>query len=272
VPGTSITFLSDYGLEDFFVGVCHGVIARICPDAHVLDVTHSIPRHDIRAGALALLDSLPYLPAGVHLAVVDPGVGGSRRAVALRTADGQYLVGPDNGLLWLGAQSLGGVAQAVDIGATPCALEPLSASFHGRDIFAPVSGHLANGRALADLGRPIHAGDLVPLELPSPQVGDRTVHAEVIAVDRFGNLILNVGRDELGRVGIQREHELLVTFGERTTRLRCVSTFADVAPGETLAFVDAQQRLSLAVNLGSAAEALMLKQGSSVTLAVVPET
>src|SRR3954468_22855087 len=135
---TVITFLSDYGHEDEFVGVCHGVMARIAPDARVLDVSHGIERHDVRSGALVLRRALPYMPAGVHLAVVDPEVGGQRRAVAVRCAEeGRMLVGPDTGLLAPAAQRLGGAVEAVDIGRSPHRLEPVAATFHGRDVFAP---------------------------------------------------------------------------------------------------------------------------------------
>src|SRR3954453_4399173 len=139
-----VTFLSDYGLDDEFVGVVHAVIARVAPDVRVIDVTHGIARHDVRAGALVLRDALPYMPPGVHLAVVDPEVGGRRRAVALACAEEErILVGPDNGLLTLAAERFGGVIEAIDIGHSPPRLEPVSATFHGRDLFAPVAARLA---------------------------------------------------------------------------------------------------------------------------------
>src|SRR5438270_6807937 len=150
-----IIFLSDYGLADEFVGICHGVIATICPEARVIDLTHGVERHDVRAGALILRGALPFVPAGVHLAVVDPDVGAKRRAVALRLADGRQLVGPDNGLLWLAAEAGGGVVEAADIARSPLRLEPVSATFHGRDIFAPVAAHLAAGASLTQAGDPV---------------------------------------------------------------------------------------------------------------------
>ena len=151
-----ITFLSDYGHADDFVGVCHGVIARIVPEARVIDVTHGVARHDVRSGALILRRALPFFPPGVHLAVVDPQVGSERRAIALRTADeDRLLVGPDNGLLALAARRFGGAVEAVDIGRSQLRLEPASATFHGRDIFAPVAAHLAGGCALAAAGEPV---------------------------------------------------------------------------------------------------------------------
>src|SRR3954447_5219543 len=162
-----VTFLSDYGLLDEFVGICHGVIARVAPEVRVIDVTHGIPRHDVRAGALVLRGALPYMPPGVHLAVVDPDVGARRRGVALRCAEeDRLLVGPDNGLLMLAAERFGGVVEAVEIGRSPHRLEPVSATFHGRDIFAPVAAHLAAGASLADAGDPMAPDDLVPLDVP----------------------------------------------------------------------------------------------------------
>src|SRR3954463_13863747 len=145
-----LTFLSDYGQLDEFVGICHGVIARLAPEVRIIDVSHGVPRHDIRAGALALRGALPYMPPGVHLAVVDPEVGGRRRAVALRCAEeDRLLVGPDNGLLMLAAERFGGVTEAVEISHSKWRLEPVSATFHGRDVFAPVAAQLAAGAELA---------------------------------------------------------------------------------------------------------------------------
>src|SRR3954454_3176611 len=166
-----LTFLTDYGLLDEFVGICHGVIARVAPEVRVIDVTHGIPRHDVRAGALVLGGALPYTPPGVHLAVVDPDVGGRRRGVALRCAEeDRLLVGPDNGLLTLAAERFGGVVEAVEIGRSPHRLEPVSATFHGRDIFSPVAARLAAGDALAGAGDPMDPDDLQSLELPVARV------------------------------------------------------------------------------------------------------
>src|SRR3954454_8111441 len=138
-----LTFLTDYGLLDEFVGICHGVIARLAPEVRVIDITHGIPRHDVRAGALVLRGALPYCPPGVHLAVVDPDVGARRRAVALRCAeDDRLLVGPDNGLLMPAAAALGGAIEAVDISRSAHRLEPVAATFHGRDVFGPVAAAL----------------------------------------------------------------------------------------------------------------------------------
>ncbi len=168
-----VTLLTDYGRDDEFVGVCHGVIRSIHPDAQIVDVTHGITRYDVRHGAIVLRNTLPYMPVGVHVAVVDPQVGTERRAVALETADGRILVGPDNGLLSLAWERSGGVRLAVDVTRSPHRLEPVSATFHGRDLFAPVAAHLAAGAELADAGDPVEPETLTRLELPAPQGGER---------------------------------------------------------------------------------------------------
>src|SRR3954447_1208456 len=189
-----ITFLSDYGVADEFVGVVHAVIARHAPEARVIDLSHGIARHDVRAAALVLRDALPYAPAGVHLAVVDPEVGGTRRAVALHCdEEDRLLVGPDNGVLMLAAARCGGVSEAVEISHSPWRLEPVSATFHGRDVFAPVAARLAAGEELARAGEPVDPDDLVRLQRTQGRVEPGgAVVAEVVAVDAFGNAQLDI--------------------------------------------------------------------------------
>jgi S-adenosylmethionine hydrolase len=266
-----ISFLSDYGLEDAFVGVCHGVIARLCPEARVIDLTHGIPRHDVLTGALTLRNALPHLPVGVHLAVVDPTVGArgrhARRAVALRTAsEGRILVGPDNGVLSLAAERLGGIVDAVDVGRSPYRLQPVSATFHGRDIFAPVAAALAGGAPLADAGEPIPIDDLATVSLPQARAADDGLYAHVVALDRFGNVILDAGHDQLGSAGLRLGAELALTAGGREHRARFVTTFADVAPGELLLYEDAEHMAALAVNHGSAAQTLGVQRAAELHL------
>jgi S-adenosylmethionine hydrolase len=254
-----ITFLSDYGLRDEFVGVCHGVIAKLCPQARVIDLSHGIARHDVRAGALVLAAALPYLPAGVHLAVVDPDVGAERRAVALRAADERLLVGPDNGLLSLAAEQAGGVVEAVEIAHSSFRLEPVSATFHGRDIFAPVAARLASGAALGEAGDPFDPDELAALELPRARIEDGTVLAHVLQVDRFGNLQLDVEHEQLPRTGLRlgQPAELEPAVGT-AVQTKFVRTFADVAPGELLLYEDSYRRLAVAVSHGDAAHELGL--------------
>ena len=266
--GPVITFLSDYGVQDDFVGVCHGVIARICPAARVIDLTHGVGRHDVRAGALILEGALPYLPVGVHLGVVDPDVGAERRAVALRLGDERILVGPDNGLLSLAAARGGGVVEAVDIAHSRFRLEPVSATFHGRDIFAPVAARLAAGAALAEAGAPFDADGLVALALPEPELGDGGVLAHALYVDRFGNIGLNVGHEDLARFGFKLGRPVSVAAAAREWRANYVRTFADVAPGDLLVYEDAYRRLSVAVSHGNAAARLGAGVGDELRIRV----
>jgi S-adenosylmethionine hydrolase len=270
-PQAFITFLSDYGHEDEFVGVCHGVIARRCPGARVIDLTHGIPRHDVRAGALVLGAAVPHVPAGVHLAVVDPGVGASgetaRRALALRTAlEDRVLVGPDNGLLMPAAELLGGVVEAVDIGQSRERLEPVSRTFHGRDVFAPVAAAVAAGEALTALGRPLGADELTPLELPVARLLDGALAVHVLRRDHFGNLILDATAELLAAAGAKPGDVLTVEHAGRANRARYGATFADVAAGELVIYEDAQRMIALAVNLGSAAELLGAARDDELTV------
>ena len=248
-----ITFLSDYGLADEFVGVVHAVIAHESPTARVIDLSHGVPRQSVLAGALMLARALPYAPPGVHLAVVDPDVGARRRAVALRTAlDDRLLVGPDNGLLMPAAERFGVVTEAVEISHSPWRLEPLSATFHGRDLFAPVAARLAAGEALGNAGTPLDPEELVRLELPQPRKGKQgrlTAHAMI--VDGFGNVQLDARPGDLqARIG----HP--VAIGADGHSARYLRTFADAEPGELLLYEDAAGMLALAVNGGEAAAEL----------------
>ena len=252
-----VTFLSDYGLADDFVGVCHGVVLRICPQARIVDITHGIARHDVRAGALTLRRSLPYLPPGVHLAVVDPGVGAQRRAVALRTAeDDRILVGPDNGLLSLAAARFGGAVEAVEIASSPHRLQPASATFHGRDLFAPVTAHLCAGAVLAEAGEPLDPDVLTRLDMPMARLEDDLMTVHVLGIDRFGNLSLDVEHEELTGAGLRLGTPVSVEVRGRTVEATYASTFADVGEGELVLYEDAYRTLALAVNRGSAAAVL----------------
>lgn len=269
IAGTSdatITFLSDFGLEDAFVGVCHGVIARLAPGVRVIDLTHAIAPGDVAHGATVLVRAVPYLPVACHLAVVDPGVGTDRRGVAVATGRGDVLVGPDNGLLVPAAHELGGVTAAYELRSREHRLEPRSASFHGRDVFAPAAAALASGTAPATLGPPVDA--LVDLQLPravvDPDAG--TVAAEVVLVDRFGNLQLSVDRAGLAALGLTVGDHAVVSgpAGERTVAL--VRTFGELPAGAVGAYVDSDGQVALAVNGGSAAETLGAGRGARITV------
>ena len=264
-----VTFLSDYGLADEFVGVVHAVIARLCPDARLIDLGHGIPRHDVLAGALALERALPYAPPGVHLAVVDPEVGARRRAIAIRVAeDDRLLVGPDNGVLMAAAERFGGVVEATEISQSPWRLEPVSATFHGRDVFAPVAARLASGEPLAEAGDPIDAADLVALDRPRAQRRpDGTVLAHAVSIDGFGNVGLDLSHTELAGLPIRLGRPVRVLAGEAAREALFVRTFAEVEQGALLLYEDAGQRLAVAVNSGDAAAELGLRPGDEVLLA-----
>jgi S-adenosyl-L-methionine hydrolase (adenosine-forming) len=267
MPARPITFLSDYGLSDEFVGVAHGVIAGICPEATVIDISHGVPRQDVQAGALMLARSLPYMPAGVHLAVVDPEVGARRRAVALRTGSGdRLLVGPDNGLLIPAAERFDGVAEAVEISASSWRLEPVSATFHGRDVFAPVAARLACGEPLAAAGTPLDPGELVVLERTQPRQEADALVAHVVAIDSFGNVVLDAGFGDVMERGLKLGDAVAARAEARRVRGVVARTFSDVAGGALLLYEDAGGALALAVNGGNAAALLGLRTGDEVRL------
>ena len=260
-----ICFASDYGYADDFAGVCRAVIARLAPDALVIDVTHGLPQRDVLAGALVLRNTLPYMPDhAVHLTVVDPGVGGPRRPVALRSARDRLFVGPDNGLLTLAADLDGGVQAAHELTNEELWLAPLSATFHGRDIFAPVAARLANGLALDVAGTVIEPAGLTRLELPELRRHRDGLTTTALLVDRFGNVALNLRARQLEAAKFGDTVEL-VCGGERFLA-RVALTFAAVRPSDIVVLVDSYGQVAIAVNAGSAEEVLGLEPGDEVRL------
>ena len=260
-----VCFLTDFGLRDDFVGTCHGVIKTIAPSAEIIDVTHGIPPQAVLQGALVLANTLPYMPVGVHLAVVDPGVGGPRRPLALRDRDGRLFVGPDNGLL-IPAAERAGIEDAHELANPAYALETISRTFHGRDLFAPAAAHLAAGVALADLGPPIDPEQLVRLDLPTPRLSDGLVEATTLYVDSFGNIALNRTRDDAERAGIvagtrvELEHD-----GERYYAV-AARTFVDARAGDVILYEDSYRNMSVAITGGNAAALLHAQPGDSVRI------
>jgi S-adenosyl-L-methionine hydrolase (adenosine-forming) len=268
VAASPIVFLSDFGLQDEFVGTCHGVIARTAPGARVIDLTHGVPRGDVLRGALLLQGGLPYVPDdAILLAVVDPGVGSARRGVAIRTVENRFLIGPDNGLLSPAWSALGGVAQAVEITSPFVVLQPTSATFHGRDVFAPAAGHLAAGEPVDQLGPPVDAETLVRVSLPVPVVGPGSLSARVLAVDVFGNVQLSAAPADLERAGLAGAAHLVVHGGAGqdlgSTR---AETYAAVAEGALAVLVDSSGRLAVACNGGDAAGLLHVAPGDTIAL------
>ena len=261
-------FLSDFGLQDDFVGTCHGVIKRIAPRAEIIDITHGIPPQAVLQGALVLANTLPYMPIGVNLAVVDPGVGGHRRALALRDAEGRFFVGPDNGLL-LPAADRAGIAVAHELANPAYALETISRTFHGRDLFAPAAAHLAMGVAIGEIGPPIDPEALVRLELPELSVVEGVVHATTLFVDSFGNIALNLTRDDLERVGVVPGTRVeLDLSGERYYAV-AARTFADARPGDVILYEDSYRNMSIAISNGDAAAMLHALIGQPLSIRIV---
>jgi S-adenosyl-L-methionine hydrolase (adenosine-forming) len=264
-----VSFLSDYGHADEFVGVCHAVMLDLAPHLRVIDITHDVPPFDVRAGALALARAVQYLPAGLVLAVVDPGVGTDRRCIAVEVAHG-ILVGPDNGLLAPSVALLGGPQQVVALENEQYQLPSPGPTFAGRDVMAPAIAHLANGLPLTELGDAVDPAGLTPTVLPLPSVADGAVDAEVLWVDRYGNCQLNVDPDALRELGVAPGDVLEVRMGERGRRGRWARTFADANPSELLLIVDSYGSLALAYDRQSAANLLQLHAGSTVTLVPRP--
>jgi len=263
-----ITFLTDFGLRDDFVGTCHGVIKRFAPDVQIIDITHGIPPAAVLQGALVLANTLPYMPKGVHLAVVDPGVGGSRRPLALQDGEGRLYVGPDNGLLIPSAERLGGIAAAHELANPEYALSFVSRTFHGRDLFAPAAAHLALGVPLEELGPPVAADALVRLDLPEPELGSARIRATILYVDTYGNMQLNLTREHVEQFGIVPGTKVELQLTTERYYAVAARTFGDARAGDIVLYEDAYRNISVAINRGSAAEMFSATAGQEVRINV----
>jgi S-adenosylmethionine hydrolase len=261
-----ITFLTDFGLEDDFVGTCHGVMKRIALDVEIIDITHGIQPQSILQGALVLANTLPYLPEGVHLAVVDPGVGGDRREVAISGENGRIYVGPDNGLLVPAAEKLGGIVAAHEITNREYALEPVSATFHGRDVFSPAAAHLARGLDIAELGPALEIDSLSRLEVPKADVTDRRIRACCLYVDRFGNMQLNLTKKDVERLGATPGTQVELELASERYYAIAARTFADARDGEIILYEDAYENIAIAISGGSAAQTFSAHPGTDVRI------
>ncbi len=269
--GLPITFLTDYGVADDFAGVCRAVIARISPGTDVIDLSHGIGRHDVREAAAVLADALPYAPIGVHLAIVDPGVGGPRRAIAVRTGgEGHLLVGPDNGLLPPAIDVLGGAVEAVDISDSDFRLEHPSATFHGRDLFAPVAAHLARGDALSAAGLPIDPASLERQPVSRPRLEQLRAFAHAERIDGFGNISLDLSRGDLEGHPLAGSGRVSVGSRKRRRTATRAAAFEQVPDGGFLFYEDSSGRMAIAVNRGDASEVLDIRVGDVVELEPAP--
>lgn len=258
-----ISLITDYGLSDVFVAACHGAIARLAPAVRVIDVTHFVPPGDVARGAAMLAQAVPYLPVAVHVAVVDPGVGTARRGVAVE-AHGGVLVGPDNGLLPWAVDALGGAVRAVELTEPAWFASTVSRTFHGRDVFAPVAARVAAGADLSGAGPAIDPAGLVRLPDPVLAVGEGWVEAEVMMVDRFGNVQLTARGEDISAFG-----ERLSVGGINAVR---GATYADATGGGLVVYVDSADRVAVAVNGGRAAVVLGVTPGDVLRLTAADPT
>jgi S-adenosylmethionine hydrolase len=242
-------------------------MARIAPDARVIDVTHGIPPQAILQGALVLRSTTRYMPVGVHLAVVDPGVGSHRRPLAVRTADGRTFIGPDNGLLMLAADERG-IDAAYELVDERYRLPDVSRTFHARDVFAPAAAHLAAGVAIDALGPPIDPSNLVRVSVPDPRVGKSQIAARVVGVDRFGNVATNMSTDHVAGLGIARGDRVEVRLTFERYYAVLADTFADAAPGELILYEDSYGLVTLAISNGNASRLTGVDVGDELRIAV----
>lgn len=260
----TVSFLSDYGLADEFVGVTKSVVYAAAPEVRIVDITHNIRAHDVRAGGLALARAAQYLNPGVVLAVVDPGVATSRRGVAVEVGDGMsVLVGPDNGLLAPAVAMVGGAGRVFDITASSARLQAPGPTFDGRDLFGPVAGQLCAGVPIDDLGSEIDASLLMPAVVPVSAIEGDDYVAEVLWIDRFGNAQLNLGPEDLPMSGAYR-----LLIDDRPRPAKRVTSYSEIGSGEVGLIVDSYGMLALSVHRGSAAFDLSLSEGASVKIAL----
>lgn len=264
-PYDTISFLSDYGTDDEFVGVVHSVVRSIAPHAAVVDITHGVAPHDVRAGALALVRACQYMVPGVVLAVVDPGVGTERRAIAVEVGEGEsVLVGPDNGLLAPAVAMVGGAGRCVSLTDEKYRLESPGVTFAGRDILGPAAAHICNGVDIAELGETVDPISLLPGVVPLAQTDseDGTMRAEVLWVDRYGNAQLNVGPDDLDHW----EDRISVKWSDQTRTAKRATTYSELGQGQLGLVLDSYGLYALALDRTSAADQLRLRPGDGVTL------
>ena len=261
-----VTFLSDFGLQDDFVGTCHGVVKRIAPEVQIIDITHGIDPQHVLQGALVLANTTPYMPVGVHLAVVDPGVGGARRPLALRSGDGRLFVGPDNGLLVPAAEQHGGIDAAYELANAEYALESVSRTFHGRDLFAPAAAHLATGLAVEELGPPLAVDALARLDIPRAEIGENRIRATVLYIDRFGNVQLNLTRAHLEQAEVVPGTTVEIELSLERYYAVVARAFADARKGDVILYEDSYRNIALALSGGNAAELFAARPGQEVRI------
>jgi hypothetical protein len=271
-----ISLLTDFGLRDPSVGILHAVILGIVPEANIVDISHEVSKFAIRDAALLLWSAAPHLPVGVHVVVVDPGVGTNRRPIAMQVARGDHLVGPDNGVLLPAAARLGGILRVHELENPLYRLSPVSSTFHGRDVFVPAAAHLATRTPIESLGSPADPRGLTVLDWPQPEVGRGILRSNAVYLDTFGNIKLSALAADLHSAlpGLRSGERLNVRIadagGARDVAADWVATFGMVPPGAVLLYEDSYGRLCLAVNQGSAVDALRVARDAEVTVSRLP--
>ena len=272
-PFVSLT--SDWGVRDPSPAICRGVVLNIAPDALIVDITHEVEKYNIRHGALMLWCALPFLPVGAHVCVVDPGVGTARRPIAIETGRGDFLVGPDNGVLIPGAERVGGIVRVHEIDNAQYRLPVVSATFHGRDLFTPTAAHLATGVQIEEIGPPLDPAELVTLDWPSVVVSAGRLETNVIYRDTFGNVKLAGLTSDLNAAApsLARGDKLQVTFGslkskgtDKGTEMTWAQTFGDVGVGDYLVYEDSYGRLCIAQSQGDAVKTLGIEEDAVVRI------
>jgi len=259
-----ITLLTDFGLKDSYVGAMKGVILSICPDANIIDISHEIRKFDIRQGAYVLASASSFFPERtIHVGVVDPGVGTTRKPIIIE-AKKNFYVGPDNGLLTLAALKEG-IKRVVHISNRKYMLPRISHTFHGRDIFAPVAAHLANGVPIEEFGPLLEKYET--LSFSKPKIYKKRIEGEIIYIDGFGNIVTNIYREILEKISINEGRTIKITFNDKTEKiLKICKAYNEVKEGEFLAIIGSGDFLEISINLGNAAKKLNIKEGTEVVV------
>lgn len=246
-----ISLTSDFGVQSQGIGTMHGVALSLCPDAIIIDLMHGLPSFTIIAGARAM-ETVFYLPKGCHICIIDPGVGTKRRGLIIKVGRGDYLIGPDNGVLIPSTRFLGGITKVVAITNEKYMRQPVSPIFHGRDVFTPAAAHLCNGVAMEAFGPEVPAKELVAAPYEEARVDKKTmsIHAMIISVNKFGSCHPNIMAEELDALELKLGQEILLQFTNKEITLPYSRTFGDVPPNKPLMMKDDYGRVEFAINQG----------------------
>ncbi|RLE54434.1 MAG: hypothetical protein DRJ30_05200 [Candidatus Methanomethylicota archaeon] len=264
MSGRVITLLTDFGMKDPYVAEMKGVILNIYPQANIIDITHQVEKYNVIQGAFILASAAKYFPKGtIHVVVIDPGVGTKRKAIIIESKR-YFFVGPDNGVLTMAAK-MDGIRRIIEISAENYLGDRFSLTFHGRDIFAPVAAYLAKGVKIEELGEEIDR--IVEVKLPEPQIKGERIFGIIIYVDSFGNIITNISKEHLQKIGVERRLKATMR-GEKSLELKICRAYGEVEKGEFLAIIDSFNLLEISMNQGNAAEKLKVKSGEKIEITI----